>query len=112
MAQKNIVIVGGGYAGIHLIPRIEKFLPSTHRIVLVEEQDFMYHRLGALRAAAAEDIAADVLIPYDRLFKSDKIGIVVKATVTQIKPHSVVISRPHAQFGSDIAFDYLVCFPR
>lgn len=107
-SKKNIVIVGGGYAGVGLIPLIEKFLPKTHRIILIEEQEFMYVKLGALRAAASEDIAEQVLVPYDRLFKSEETGIVVQASVTTIKPHSVIISKPHRLFGSEIEFEYLV----
>lgn len=108
MSKKNIVIVGGGYAGVGLIPLIEKFLPKTHRIVLVEEQEFMYVKLAALRAAASEDIAEQVLVPYTRLFKSEDVGIVVQASVTTIKDHSVIISKPHKLFGSEVEFDYLV----
>ena len=91
-----------------LIPAIEKFLPKTHRIVLIEEQEFMYVKLAALRAAASEDIAEQVLVPYTRFFKSEETGIVVQASVTTIKPHSVIISKPHKQFGSEVEFDYLV----
>ena len=109
--KKNIVIVGGGYAGIFLIPQIEKFLPPTHRIVLIEEQEFMYARLAALRAGASEDIAEKILIPYNRLFKSDATGVVVQAKVVDIKEHSVTLSAPHRQFGNEVPFDYLVFSP-
>jgi NADH dehydrogenase FAD-containing subunit len=106
--KKNIVIVGGGYAGVNLVPKIEKFLPASHRIVLIEEQDFFYHKIGALRAAAAENIADKVLVPYDKFFKSDTTGIVVKASVTEINPHSVTLSQPHQLFGEQVPFEYLV----
>jgi len=106
--KKNIVIVGGGYAGIGLVHQIEKIMPSTHRIVLIEEQEFMYAKLGAARASTSEDIAERILIPYNKLFKSDATGIVVQASVTGIRPDSVAVDPPHANFGSDIGFDYLV----
>jgi hypothetical protein len=106
--KKNIVIVGGGYAGINLVPKIEKFLPASHRIVLIEEQDFFYHKIAALRAAASEDIADKVLVPFDKFFKSDTTGIVVKASVTDINPHSVILSQPHQLFGAQVPFEYLV----
>src|SRR5579862_242223 len=106
--KKNIVIVGGGYAGITLVHQIEKILPASHRIVLVEEQEFMYAKLAALRASTSEDIAEKVLLPYDKLFRSNDVGMVVKASVIEIKPHSVILSVPHKNFGSEIPFDYLV----
>jgi NADH dehydrogenase FAD-containing subunit len=108
MSKKNIVVIGGGYAGLGLINTLDGQLPNTYRIVLVEKQDFAYLRMAAARASASEDISEQILVPYDRLFKSEDSGIVVKATVTQIKPHSVVLSEPHKLFGSEIDFDYLV----
>jgi NADH dehydrogenase FAD-containing subunit len=108
MQKKNIVIVGGGYAGVGLVQQIEKTLPSTHRIILIEEQEFMYVKLGAARAAASEDISDKVLLPYDKLFKSEDVGVVVQASVTKINAHSVTLSKPHNLFGTEIDFDYLV----
>ena len=111
MSKKNVVVLGGGYAGIATINKLKGALPRIYRIVLVEKQEFMYARIAALRAATSEDIAEDALIPYDRLFASPDAGVVVKASVTQIKQHSVVISTPHKLFGSEIDFEYLVCQP-
>ena len=67
MSKKNIVIVGGGYAGVGVINNLEGKVPD-HRIVLVEKQDFMYVRLAAARASSSEDISDRVLVPYDKLF--------------------------------------------
>jgi NADH dehydrogenase FAD-containing subunit len=108
MSQKNVVIVGGGYAGINSVHAIEKILPKTHRIVLVDEQDFMNSRIGAARASTAEDLSEEILIPYDKLFKSDDLGVFVHASVAQIMAHSVVLASPDPSFGSEIPFDYLV----
>jgi len=108
MDQKNIVVLGGGYAGLNFISKFKKNLPSTHRIVLVDEQDFFYHKIGVLRAVGGENISDRVLVPYDKLFSSPNIGIVVHASATEIKPHSVIISKPHSNFGSEIPFEYLL----
>jgi NADH:ubiquinone reductase (H+-translocating) len=110
MSKKNIVIIGGGYAGVSVINSMEGLLPSTHRIVLVEQQDFMYLRLAAARASASEDIAERVLVPYDKLFKSPETGVVVNASVSSVNPHSVTLSEPHETFGTEIDFDYLVIY--
>jgi Pyridine nucleotide-disulphide oxidoreductase len=109
MSKKNIVIVGGGYAGLSLINKLDGTLPKTHRIVLIEPQDFFYVRLAAARVATSEDIAEQVLVPYDKLFKTPEQGVVVRAAVTEIKPHSVKLSQPHKLFGSEVEFDILVC---
>src|SRR5947207_1170040 len=106
MSKKNIIVVGGGYAGVNVIKNLESSLPSTHRIILIEQQDFMYVMIAAARASASEDISEQILVPYDKLFKSPEIGVVVKASVTKINPHSVVLSQPDKSFGSEVEFDY------
>jgi len=108
MSKKNIVVVGGGYAGVSIINKLEGVLPNTHRIVLIEQQDFMYVRVAAARASVSEDIAEKVLVPYDKLFKSPDIGVVIQASVSKINPDSVVLSAPHKLFESEVKFDYLV----
>jgi NADH dehydrogenase FAD-containing subunit len=107
-AKKNVVVVGGGYAGIGVINSLDGKLPQDYRIVLVEKQDFMFLKMAGARVSASEDIANDVLVAYNRLFKNAEQGVVVQASVTEIKPHSVVLSTPHKLFGSEIDFEYLV----
>jgi NADH dehydrogenase FAD-containing subunit len=109
MSKKNIVIIGGGYAGLNIISKLQGSIPSSYRIVLVDKQDFFYVKMGAARAAASEDISEQVLVPYDRLFKSPEAGVVVKATVTKINSHSVILSEPHKLFRNEVDFEYLVC---
>jgi len=108
MSKKNVVIIGGGYAGLATVSKLQGSLPNSYRIVLIEQQDFFYLKLGAARAAASEDISEQVLVPYDRLFKSPEFGVVVKASVTKINPHSVVLSDPDKLFGNEVDFEYLV----
>lgn len=111
MSKKNIVIIGGGYAGLGIISKLKGSIPSSYRIVLIDQQDFFYAKLGAARAAASEDISEQVLVPYDKLFNSPEIGVVVKASVTKINSRSAVLSEPHELFGTEVDFEYLV-WPR
>ena len=66
----------------------------------------MFVRLAAAGASSSEDISNRVLVPYERLFKSPDVDIVVKATVTAIKPNSIVLLESHKLCGPEI--DYLV----
>jgi len=108
MSKKNVVVIGGGYAGLATVSKLQGSLPKSYRIVLIEQQDFFYIKLAGARAAASEDISEQVLVPYDRLFKSPELGVVVKASVSKINPHSVVLSEPDTLFGSEVGFEYLV----
>ncbi|KAL7416583.1 hypothetical protein BDY24DRAFT_412755 [Mrakia frigida] len=48
---KNIVIVGASAAGAGLARALENKLPSTHRIVLIDANEFAFWPISALRAA-------------------------------------------------------------
>jgi hypothetical protein len=73
------------------VHQIEKIVPSNYRIVLIDEQAFMYAKIGAARLQR-RGFVRWCLDPYDRLFKSDDFGVFVNATVTDIKANSVVLS--------------------
>lgn len=48
---KNVVIIGASAAGANVAHALEKTLPASHRIVLIEANEFAYWPIGALRAA-------------------------------------------------------------
>lgn len=47
----NIIIIGASAAGANLARSLEKSLPATHRIVLIEARDLAFWPPAALRAA-------------------------------------------------------------
>lgn len=46
---KNIVIVGAS-GGIYAARALEKSLPKTHRVILIERNDYAFYHPAALRA--------------------------------------------------------------
>lgn len=82
----NVVVVGGGCAGIIIAAKLEASLPSNYRVILVEKRPFFYHTIGgiylfvknkvyihlyfsiALRAVV-EDV--DIMLSYAKLFKKN-----------------------------------------
>jgi NADH dehydrogenase FAD-containing subunit len=48
---KNVVIIGGAGGGAQVARDLEKSLPDTHRLILIEKNDFAYWPIGGLRAA-------------------------------------------------------------
>ncbi|TXT07038.1 uncharacterized protein COLE_06369 [Cutaneotrichosporon oleaginosum] len=49
MAENNIVVIGGSFAGHSLANALAHKLPATHRILLVEQNEFTAHLPGVVR---------------------------------------------------------------
>ncbi|RUS22705.1 hypothetical protein BC937DRAFT_87687 [Endogone sp. FLAS-F59071] len=104
-STKKVVVIGGSYAGFPLAQALEKTLDPSYQVILIDERDHFFHCIAALRAATIEDLDNKIYIPFTNTFKKN--GKFVRATVTEIRSNSVVISPPHAEFGEVIEFEYL-----
>ena len=68
--KQNVVVVGGGYANIHIINFLEKTLDRTkYNLVLVNPRPYYLHQVAALRMVVVDDpqLEKDSFIPYDKL---------------------------------------------
>lgn len=103
MEKKQIVIVGGGFAGIAAALRLEgKQIPNTKIVLLADRPHFEYH--GALYRTVTGSSPLEVCIPLRDIFKGkhvevleDKVSSIDKATQTV-----------HGSSGSKYHYDYLV----
>ncbi|KAI9311170.1 hypothetical protein BX666DRAFT_1998620 [Dichotomocladium elegans] len=91
MTVENIVIIGGGYAGIAAAKDLEKRLARNagYRILLIEKKDFFYHAVAAPRNVVEN---LDILFPYDRLFTYAK-NRVVQASVLKLEPNKLHLDK-------------------
>ncbi|KAH8918819.1 FAD/NAD(P)-binding domain-containing protein [Atractiella rhizophila] len=60
---KNVVVVGAGPTALETVGLLLKKLPSDHRIVLVEANDFAYWPLGSLRASVVPGWEDEIIVP-------------------------------------------------
>ena len=93
-----VVIVGGGYAGIH----VAKGLDKSFFVVLIDRKDHLVHWLGLPRALSLPSSAPDMHIPYHRLLQH---GVFLQAHVTSITPTAVHL---HGLTQPITGFQYLV----
>ncbi|ORY90497.1 hypothetical protein BCR43DRAFT_447193 [Syncephalastrum racemosum] len=101
--MKNIVVVGGGYAGVAAAQGLESQVGSQYRILLVEKKTHFYNPVAGARASVEE---VPIFVPYDRCFKQSK-NKVIHATAERLEPHTLHLSSPF-EGSTELAFEYLV----
>ncbi|KAG2193861.1 hypothetical protein INT47_010006 [Mucor saturninus] len=110
MSVKNIVIVGGGFAGTQLATALEKILTKVNdkefRIILVEKKTHFYHAIGGLRSAVT-DWDNKIMIPYTNLFNNES-NLVIQASAIELNKKSITLDRNVPDFGTTLQFDYLI----
>ena len=92
MASQNIVIVGGGGAGVAIARDLASKLPkvsSQYKIILITSRESYAHLPAMLRMVVSpkDKLEESALIPYDSVFPND-IGSVKIGTVTSISSGS------------------------
>ncbi|KAI9498453.1 hypothetical protein BDB00DRAFT_800365 [Zychaea mexicana] len=103
---ENIVIVGGGYAGVSAAQELEKQLAgnSKYRVVLIDKKSFFYHIVGGPRAAVEH---INNIIPYSHTFKDMKKHAVVQATVVRLGKNKIHLDKPF-EGSIELSFAYAV----
>ncbi|KAF9424679.1 Apoptosis-inducing factor 2 [Podila epigama] len=107
--MKQIVIVGGSYAGVACAKELLKQLPKDMpvSITLIENRDARYHCLASYRGLVQAEFAKNLWIPYDNLFPVGSCHKVVRGTVTQVHSDHVMMEYPPGSVNQ-VHFDYLV----
>jgi len=99
--KKRVVVIGGGFAGINLINRLDE---NLFQIVLIDRNN--YHQFPPLiyQVASTGLEAASVCFPFRRLFSGKKNFYFRLAEVESIDTVKQVVTTS----VGDIAYDYLV----
>jgi apoptosis-inducing factor 2 len=65
----NVVVIGGGYAGVSLAKRLD----ATADVTLVDRKEVFFHRIASLRAGVRPEWTVTPFIPYDRLLRNGRV---------------------------------------
>jgi sulfide:quinone oxidoreductase len=103
----NVVVLGGGFAGVVAAETLAKELGPEHRVTLVSRHaDFtFYPALVKLAFGRAE--LADVSTDLRRAMLNRRVEF-VEAEVARPDPDARHVVIPHGQFTGKLAYDYLV----
>lgn len=102
---RNIVVVGGSFAGIELVKRLAETLPTGYKAVWIEKNSHLNYSFNFPRYSVLTGHEGAAFIPYDGMTKDTIPGI-----VTRIKDRAVAITKDNKiqlASGEMIDFEYL-----
>ncbi|MEU6256851.1 FAD-dependent oxidoreductase [Streptomyces sp. NPDC047043] len=98
MRDGDVVVIGGGYAGVRLAKRLD----SVARVTLVDRKEVFFHRIASLRAGVRPDWSVTPFIPYDRLLSNGRV-VTGKALRVDTAERQVVLAT-----GERLPYDVVV----
>jgi NADH dehydrogenase len=103
MSKKNMVVIGGGFAGATLTRKLEKLLPDDWEIYLLSKTNFITYNPLLAEVVGASILPGHVLAPLRQMVKRARVRMV---TVTDIDLKNQVIHYENDQPGK-LHFDQL-----
>lgn len=74
-SPKNVVIIGGSFAGIFLAKRLCESLPSGYKVILVEKNTHFHYPFVFPRFSVVKGHEPKAFIPYDDILYSGRKGV-------------------------------------
>jgi NADH dehydrogenase FAD-containing subunit len=101
---KNVVIIGGSFAGIQLARRLAETLPTGYRVVLIEKNSHMHFVFAFPRFSVISGHEAKAFIPYDAICRGAPEGIYkrIRAEVKSVDSKEVLL-----ESGERVPYEYL-----
>ena len=103
---KNVVVVGGSFAGLEVAKRLAETLPTGFRLVLIEKNSHFNYLFHFPRFSVVQGHERTAFVPFDNLVtKNAPNGIFtqIRSTVTSVSDGLV-----HLSSGETIDFEVLV----
>jgi NADH dehydrogenase len=104
-AEKNIVIVGGGFAGTTLAQALEKVVPAPYRVVLVSDESFTTFNPMLAEVLGASVFPEQIIVPIRQMLRHSRF---IMATVQDVNYERRVIHGATLAGPREIAFEHLI----
>jgi NADH dehydrogenase len=106
--DKQIVVVGGGFAGVTLVRRLARRLPPHTRLLLISEENYTTYNPMLPEAVGASIFPEHVVAPLRELLMPDGRSRFVLGRVSSIDLAARLVRCETLSGARDFAFDHLV----
>jgi len=103
----NVVIAGGGFAGVVAAESLATRLDPEHQITLVSRSDQFIFYPALVRLAFGKCELADVSFDLRQALPSRRIRF-IKAEIARVDPHSHHLVLGHGELEGDLSYDFLL----
>jgi NADH dehydrogenase len=103
--EKNIVIVGGGFAGTTLVQDLEKRLPEPYRMILVSDESYTTFHPMLAEVVGASVFPEQVIAPIRQMIKRTQF---IMASIVDVDYANKVVRGNTLAGMRDIPFEHLV----
>lgn len=103
-SPKNVVVIGGSFAGFYLAKRLSNSLPTGYRVVLIEKNSHFNYLFNFPRFSVLPGHEHKAFIPYDGIARNSPAGIFqrVQDYATAVGPKEVTL-----RSGKTIRYEFL-----
>ena len=108
MPGKNIVIVGGGFAGTTLARALERQLPPGHRVVLVSEESYTTFNPMLAEVVGASVFPEHVVAPIRQMLDPSQGSRFIMGRVTEVDIEQRFVAMSTLAGLQQIDYDHLV----
>lgn len=98
---KNVVVIGGSFAGIQLVKRLAETLPTGYKVVWIEKNSHLNYSFVFPRFSVLPGHEHTAFIPYEGVERSVPPGI-----ITHIQDTAVDVTEDAVLLGSGRKIDY------
>ena len=103
--KKNVVVVGGGFAGTQLVKKLERKLPDDWQVVLISEENYITFNPMLAEVVGATVLPSHVIAPIRRMVRKTRF---ISARVTSIDEEAKTVHFEGEGRNGDISFEHLV----
>lgn len=102
---KNVVVIGGSFAGVQIAKRLADTLPTGYRVILIEKNSHFNYVFLFPRFSVVKGHEQFAFIPYDGIAKSAPKGIFefVQDTAKEVSDKHILLGS-----GEKIDYEYLI----
>ena len=106
--DKQIVIVGGGFAGTTLATELERCLPSGHRVVLISEESYTTFNPMLAEVVGASVFPEHVVAPIRQMLDASRGSQFIMGRATAIDRERRIVTLATLAGPREIQYEHLV----